>query len=240
MSTTNYDVKWAVYGAFYPSVNNYQVEDVTAALQEQFENGATSVQMGNGIFGDPCPGIHKCWSACIDVDGLEYLFAGQEDEVVNFATLPAPQPTGLQVGNLQAQLVSGGWPNPQNNFLFSGCGFSITNNTGEAVPPSSAPTPYVSVDFYFSTSNSMNQQLSELIKIGDAPASVTLQNQQQTNYSLSANDRFNMGRNLTGNPALITPGTAYYLYAQVRSNNNSQKLTGSFSQGTYTPTPPQN
>lgn len=239
MSTTNYAVRWAVYGALNTNINNYTVINVTAALQETLDSGATQVQMGNGIFGDPCPFIHKCWACCIEVNGLRYLFAGQEDEVVKFGNLPQPETVpGLQIQNLSAQLINGGWPTPQNNFLFSGCNFSVTNQAPTPFPAAGV-SPWVSVDFYFATSNDMNQQRSQLIPIGDAPLNVHLASKQQAGFGIAPNDLYNMSRFVAGNPGLITKGTPYYLYAQVRSETGSQVLTGSFSPGTFTPNIPQ-
>ncbi|MCW4467949.1 hypothetical protein OGH69_03145 [Flavobacterium sp. MFBS3-15] len=241
MSTTNYYVRWAVYGALNTNtnINNYTVINVTDALQDTLDGGTTQVQMGNGIFGDPCFGIHKCWSACIEVNGLRYLFAGQEDEVVDFTNLPAPETVpGLRIANLAAQMVNGGWPNSQNNYLFSGCSFTVINQTSNPFPPSVDISQWVSLDFYFATSNDMNQQRSQLISIGDAPLNVNLGPNQQINSSILPKDLYNIGRFVTGNPGLITKGTPYYLYAQVRSQTNSQQLTGAFSQGTFTPNIP--
>jgi hypothetical protein len=235
MSTTSYDVKWAVYGAYNTFVNAYQVKDITAHLQEILDRGTTTVLMGNANFTDPVPNVHKCWSACVSVNGRRYLYAGLEGETVDFTKLPInPMGEGsLIIQNLQAQLVPDGWPTPQNNFLFSSCNFTVTNTSASSFPPPPATSQWVSVDFYFSTSNSTEQTLSQLISIGDAPALVNLQPGASQN-TLPSN-LYDVARFLTGDPGIISGNTSYYLYAQVRSATNSQQLTGAFSTGKFTP-----
>lgn len=235
MNAINYDVKWAVYGAYNTFVNAYQVKDITAHLQKILDGGATSVLMGNNNFTDPIPNVHKCWSACVSINGRRYLYAGQEGETIDFTKLPINPhgESGLMIENLQAQLVNGGWPTPQNNFLFSNCNFTIANRSDSKFPMTPATSQWVSVDVYFSTSNSMDQTLSQLISIGDTPAQVNLE--PGASQNIVPPKLFDISRFVTGNPGIIKNGTPYFLYAQVRSETNSQKLTGAFSTGTFTP-----
>lgn len=242
MST--YTVNSAVYGALNTTTSQYQTLDITAALQQLINAGGATpvVTFNNTNFTDPCPGYPKAFGVSIAINGTNYFYAGTEGQAVNFTQAPI-NPAGvddLQASALTATLVTGGWPTSANNYLFSACGFTLTN-VGSLGFPVAGQSTWVSVDFYLTTSNSTTQPVSGLTKIGDQGVQITslaAGKPFSVNVGTSSNGLFNMGRLYTGNPGLLPTGN-YYLYVQVRNAAGTVNLgEGAFSAGTFTPVPP--
>lgn len=145
--------------------------------------------------------------------------------------------SGLQITNLDARLITGGWPTPKDNYLFSGCSFTLANRSKQPFPASAVASQWVTLDFYIATTNNRAQGLSGLLHIGDVQWHVNLGGGEQNQCALEPNDLYNMSRRVTGHLKRMIPGLPYYLYAQVRNETDSQQLTGSFTEQTFTQIP---
>ena len=151
----------------------------------------------------------------------------------NLAVTAPEKETGLKTVRLQAQMVNGGWPTPQENYLFSGCSVSIENQGLLPFPVSAKDSEWVTLDFYIADDNDMNRRLSDLMYIGDVAVKVNLASRERTVCNFSHNDLFNMSRGVTGSRKHVIPGDPFYLYAQVRSESDSQQLAGSFTEQAF-------
>lgn len=238
---SEYLVKWAAWGNVVPGYTQYTVLDCTAQIQSILDSGETKVTFGGGYPPDPLPGIRKGWAILINIGGKDYYYAGTDLETVDFTVLPVNSigRSELSVSGVNAVLVSGGWPTSAQNYLFSSCQFAITNNTGTVYPQGATTSPWVSIDCYFSTSNTPDR--SQLIHIGDVPYNVgTMQasHVNQVNLSDLPNGLFNMARFYTSNPNLLPTGT-YYLFIEVRTSAGKLLNKNGCSPGIFSPTPPQ-
>lgn len=139
--------------------------------------------------------------------------------------------SNLVVSNLTDVFYPG--PNPANNYNFSACSLTVTNQNQGSFPPPGL-SPWVSLDFYAAPSNTGVSPTS-LVSIGDIPFSVNNVGPGGTvPYALNAQDLFNMSRFLMQNPSILSVGSSYYVYAQVRNPQGSINFSaGGFSAGSF-------
>jgi hypothetical protein len=124
-------------------------------------------------------------------------------------------------------------PDPQHNYYFGACSLSIRNANTYAFPPPGL-SPWVSLDFYVSTTN--DKSARGLIKIGDVPMQVAnLRPQGTLQFDVEAQNigLYNMSRLLLANPKLLNPGTSYYLYAQARNEQGTIVDAGTYSSSPF-------
>lgn len=125
-------------------------------------------------------------------------------------------------------------PDPTHNYNFSACAFKLKNLNPKTFPGPNA-SPWVSVDFYVSTSNT--RAASTMTLIGDVPLYVNdlaSEASMDVNVATQTDGLYNMSRFLLGNPNLLTVGTTYYLYVQVRNPDGSIDFdAGSFAPSSF-------
>jgi len=140
-------------------------------------------------------------------------------EVAVLSVITPPANSKLVTAGLSCTFCPG--PNPDHNYNFSACTLSVQNMNPVSYPPSDL-SPWVSLDFYASTTNSPSS--SEMKPLGDIPLLVDNLNPQASlavNVAAERKGLFNMSRILMANPTELTVGESYYLYAQVRNDAGS-------------------
>jgi|HubBroStandDraft_6_1064221.scaffolds.fasta_scaffold364819_1 hypothetical protein len=64
--------------------NNAQAADVRDTLQQFFNDGATTLAIGDDNFGDPARGFTKHFAATVNNNGRVSHYAFQEGQTINF------------------------------------------------------------------------------------------------------------------------------------------------------------
>ena len=252
-TTPTYVVKSAIYGATSSSYDS-SAADVSSVLQEHLDNGHLQLCICNGQpspnpgvgpyppFPDPAPGSGKGFGAIVTVNGVDQYFACAEGGTIDFSQTPQDNVVTrvLQLSNLQITYA------PTKQYVFGPCSFVLTNTTMASFPVGNpAPSPWVSIDFYLTTSNT--QAPTAANKIGDMPCQlspVPFPAGAQQTVTASSKDLFNISRMLEQNPAIgPAEGTTCYVFATMRQPDGSIVLrAGSFSpafqyQGVKAPAP---
>lgn len=231
----DFKVNFAVYGGHGRGGSPYQVSDVSAKLEELISSGKTLITFNNSTFGDFSPNVRKGFGVSITINGTDYLYAGDEGDMVDFMQPPI-NPVDMNfllIEDLAVAVQDSGWPPYGVPNLFTGATLTVKNTSNTIYPPNPDTSHWISVDFYASLSNSTTQPVDDLFWIGDQGVNVgTLQpygHEIKVNIAQYRNGLWDIGRGWTGNPRLAPAGD-YYIYAQVRDPLGRIMLSnGSFS-----------
>jgi hypothetical protein len=232
-TNTTYVVKSAIYGA---TSSTYQssAADVSALLQGHLDNGHVQLCISNGMpspnpgvgpyppFPDPAVGDGKGFGAIVAVNGVDQFFACGEGGTIDFSVQPQDAAPVLQLSNLQITYA------PTKQYVFGPCSFVLTNGSS---PFTAGPPPYVSIDFYLTTSNTAAPTAAN--KIGDMPCQISpspLPANAQMTVS-GASQLFNISRLLEQNPSIgPAAGTTCYVFATMRRPDGTiHKADGAYS-----------
>lgn len=218
----------AVYGG---CADLCQAFDVTQAVQNIIDSGVTQITFDNDTFGDPAMGVNKGFAVSATIDEVDFFYAGQEGDSVEFAHLPinSDGPGYLKVTNLAANF------DVSSSTLFTECSVAIENLAAEDYPNDTYPSAWLWLDFYLVESDDTLQAASAFTQIGELPVSMNypIGYQERHNFHLSGYEYTDMAKYLIKTRRLVNSGD-YYLYVQVRNDDAIiNPSLGCFSEETY-------